>query len=161
MVLATNGCAQATWIHLGGSLYVVPDRGEGELRAISTLLGVVILASHRARGPVRATQRVEAHNEEPRRIEGPSGPTQKGSPPVGYVCAASQGMANDHAVVAFRRQLAPGGVCDGHIVEGDAGLEGEGRDYGDLLVGDERRERILRLRAGSFLEVFSHCSFRE
>ena len=54
-------------------------------------------------------------------------------------------MANYHGIVAIRRERAPGGVCHGDIVERRAGLERERGDYGNLLVGDESRERILGL----------------
>ena len=140
-------------------LYVVPDGSEGELRAVPAPLWVIVLAGDGAGCSVRAAQCIEADNEETRSVESPTGTTQKRPPPVGYVCAASQGMADDHAVVAVGRQLAPRGVGDGHIMESDTRFEGEGRDNGYLLVGDKSRERILRLRASSFLEVFSHCSF--
>lgn len=141
------------------SLHVVPDRSEGELWAVSAIRSVVVLAGNRARGSVRATQRVHADDEESRRVEGSPGTAQQRTPPVGYVRTAGQGMADHHTVVAFGRQLAPGRVRDRYIVKRYARFEGEGRDNGYLLVGNERRKRILRLRARSFLEVFSHWSF--
>lgn len=143
------------------SLHIVPDRSERKLWAIPAIRGVVVLAGNRARGPVRATQGVHADDEKSRRVECPSGTAQERTPPVGHVGTAGQGMANHHTVVAFGRQLAPRRVRDRHIVKRYARFEGEGRDNGYLLVGNERRKRILRLRARSFLEVFSHYSFIE
>lgn len=67
-------------------------------------------------------------------------------------------MADDHGIVAVGVELAPRGVGDGHILESDSRLEGEGGDSGDLLLRNQGSKRVLRLRLGSFLQVFSHRS---
>lgn len=143
--------------------HVVPDGGQGKLGTIAPLAGVPIFCSDRTRSAIGATQTVCADDEESRSVKrSPRAPEER-TPPVANIRAASQSMANHHSIVAVGRQRAPCRVCDGDIAKRHTGLEGEGRDYGEPLVGNERRERILWLRLDSFLEVFSHrfCHMKE
>jgi hypothetical protein len=131
---------------------------EGKLRAISAIVHVPILGSHRASGTVRATQAVHADDEEARYIEGSSVATKQRAPPVTDIGTARQGMANDHGIVPVGRQFTFGGVRNRHILKCDTRFKVERGYDRDLLVWDQTRERVLRLRSDSFLDVFSHWS---
>lgn len=85
--------------------------------------------------------------------------TKQRAPPVTDIGAACQGMANDHGIVPIGRQLALGGVRNRHMLKCDTRLEGERGYDSDLLVWDQTRERVLRLRGDSFLDVISHWSW--
>lgn len=69
-------------------------------------------------------------------------------------------MADDHGIIAVWGEGAASAVCQGRIVKGDAGLERERGDDGDMLVWDQGREGVLGLGLRSFLDVFSHCFSR-
>lgn len=114
MPVSVEACLSIVPSH---SLHVVSDGSERKLWTVSAIRGIIVLAGNGARGPVRATQGVHAHDEESRRVEGPPGTAQQRTPPVRYVGTAGQGMADDHTVVAFGRQLAPRRVRDRHIVK--------------------------------------------
>lgn len=121
-----------------------------------TLARVSILGGDGTGSAIGASQTVRADDEKPRSVKGSTGTTEKGTPPVTNISAASEGMADHHGIVAVGGERAPGCVGHGNIVKRHARLEGERGDYGELLVRDESRKRILRLRLDSFLEVFSH-----
>nr|POE73250.1 hypothetical protein CFP56_73764 [Quercus suber] len=57
-------------------------------------------------------------------------------------------MADDHDVIGARSEGAVGFVCKRDIVQDDAGLEFEGGDDGDGLVGDELNEGVFGLVGG-------------
>ena len=54
-------------------------------------------------------------------------------------------MADDHRIIALRRELASCAVRDGDIIEYFAGFEFEGGDYGDCLLWDEFGEGVFGL----------------
>lgn len=58
-------------------------------------------------------------------------------------------MAYDQGVTSLRSQSPPSGVCDWDIAESDSRLEGEGWYDGDVLIGNQSSERVLRLAGGS------------
>lgn len=84
--------------------------------------------------------------------------TKQRAPPVTHIGTACQGMANNHGIVPVGRQLALGSIRNRHILECDTRFKGERGYDSDLLVWDQTRERVLRLRSDSFLDVISHWS---
>lgn len=84
--------------------------------------------------------------------------TKQRAPPVTHIGTARQGMANNHGIVPVGRQLALGSIRNRHILECDTRFKGERGYDSDLLVWDQTRERVLRLRSDSFLDVISHWS---
>lgn len=62
-------------------------------------------------------------------------------------------MADDERIVAVGGQFTPRGVRDGGVVQRYAGFEGEGRDYGDGLVGYECRVGVFRLGGDSLYGI--------
>jgi len=62
-------------------------------------------------------------------------------------------VANNQRVIAIGGELAPRGVGYWDIVQGDPRLEGEGRYDSDLLIADELRKRVLRLRFDSLYGI--------
>ena len=114
---------------------VVADRCQRKLGPVA-LVGVAVACRHRARAAVRAAQAVQAHDEEPRRVEGLARPAQQRPPPVAHVGAPRQRMADDHGVVPAGREGAVRLVCHRDIVDDDPRLELEFGDDGECLVGD-------------------------
>lgn len=82
--------------------------------------------------------------------------TKQRAPPVADIGASCQGMANDHGIVPVGRQFALGSIGNRHMLECDTGFKCERRYDSNLLVWDQTRERVLRLRSDSFLDVISH-----
>lgn len=130
--------------------HIVAYCREGELGSVPALARVAVAARDGARGAVRAAERVDADDEEARHIKRAPVCSQQRTPPIGHVGAAAKRVADDHGIVAARRQLALCAVGDGYIVQSDARLEREGGDDGNLLVGYESGERILWLARQSF-----------
>ena len=62
-------------------------------------------------------------------------------------------MAYDKSIVSLGIQLASCCVCDWNVLKGDARFEGEGGDECDLLFGDQRCERVLRLGGDSLYGI--------
>lgn len=75
------------------------------------------------------------------------------APPVADVGTAGKSMTYHQGIVALRGERPSGAVGDGNIVEDDAGFEREVRDNGNVLIWDERGERVLRLAVGSLYGI--------
>lgn len=82
--------------------------------------------------------------------------TKQRAPPVTDIGTACQGMANNHGIVSVGRQLALGSIRNRHMLECDTRFKSERGYHSNLLVWDQTRERVLRLRSDSFLDVISH-----
>ena len=132
---------------------IVTDGRQWELGPVALVGGVAIASRHGARAAVRAAQAVHAHDEEPRRVEGLAWPAQQGPPPVAYVGAPRQRVADDHGVVPAGREGAVCLVCHRHIVDDDARLEFEFGDDGKCLVGDQAGVWVLGLRSRCFCRL--------
>jgi hypothetical protein len=132
---------------------IVADRRQWELGPVALVGGVSIACRHRARAAVRAAQAVHAHDEEPRRVEGLARPAQQGPPPVAYVGAPRQRVADNHGVVPAGREGAVCFVCHRDIVNNDARLQFEFGDDGKCLVGDQAGVWVLGLRSRLFCRL--------
>lgn len=132
---------------------VVAYSRQRELRTIEALLRGPILVSDGTGTPIRTPQTVQTDHVESRGIKGLTGTTQQRTPPVGHIGTTTQRMANHQRVVGLGRQLTPRRVGDGDIVQGHARFEGEGRNHHKLLIGDELRIGIFRLRVDSLYGI--------
>lgn len=124
---------------------VVAYRRQRELGAILATTDVTIFGRYRTGRAIGTAQTVHADDEKAGHVEGPPIAAQERTPPIAHVGTSSQGVAYHHGVVPFRRELAPGRVCHGDIVEGYARLKGKRGDDGDVLVRDQGHEWVFRL----------------
>ena len=62
-------------------------------------------------------------------------------------------MTYDQRIIGVLAQLASRCVCDGYVLELDAGFEREGWNDCDLLFGHELRERVLILLGESLYGI--------
>jgi len=125
---------------------IVSDRRQGELGAVQAEGGVAVLGGDGAGAAVRTAQAVHTHDEEARRVEGLARAAQQRAPPVAHVGAPGEGMADDHGIVAGRREGAIRLVRDGHMEELDAGFERDAGEDSAGLVGNQAGKRALGLR---------------
>jgi hypothetical protein len=138
------------------SLYIVSDRRQGKFWAISPFTDVAIFRRDRACSSIRAPHAVHTHDEESRRVKRSSRPSKKRSPPIAHISASRQSMTDDHGVVPCWGQHTQCSVCNGNIEKGNTRFKGKLRNDGYFLIRNQRNKRVLQLRLGSFLHVFSH-----
>lgn len=93
-------------------LHIIADGSQREFRPVITLFWITVLVRHSTGTSVRTSQAVQTDDEKSRHIKSLAGSAQQGAPPIGYISAATQCMANDQGIVTVGRQLAAGCVGD-------------------------------------------------
>jgi len=126
-------------------LDVVSYGGQREFRAISALCWIAVLIRDWTGASIWTSQAIQAYDEKSRHIECQPGASKQRTPPIRNVCATTEGMADHQSIIFVLRELTSCCESDGDITEDRTRLKGEGGYDGDLLVGHEFGEGILRL----------------
>ena len=108
-------------------LYVVANSGQWKFGSIIRLpiLSNAIFRRDGASAAVRTTKAVNADDKESADVKCSAWTAEQRTPPVAHIRTTCEGVAYDHCVVGRRREAPVGLVCDGDILQYDAGFESE------------------------------------
>ncbi|KAL8959607.1 MAG: hypothetical protein Q9183_005604, partial [Haloplaca sp. 2 TL-2023] len=96
---------------------------------------------------------VQTDNEESCNIERFSMTTHRRTPPIAHVGTARKGVTDDQSIVGIWSKLPASAVGDRNISQDDARFESEVGNDSNVLIGDERCERVLGLPIGSLYGI--------
>lgn len=134
-------------------VHIIPYGSEREFRSVVAVLRFAVFVGDGAGTTVRATQTVQADDEESGNIKGLARSSQEWAPPVGDIGAPAQGMTDHQDVVTLGRQNATSSIGDGDIIKSNARLECEGRNNRNRLILNQGGIWVLRLGIDSLYGI--------